>query len=127
MERGLLSRNDLAVARQHAQRERIGLAEAFVALGLVPEVACYAALAGGAGGGPGGAGATRPGVLEARERCYPNPRDLDILAARLSGERPVVETPDVRADLAPTASTAVELCDHIIGRAVEVGASDVHV
>jgi type IV pilus assembly protein PilB len=187
MERHLISRNDLAVAQQHAQRERVGLAEAFVALGLVPEVECYAALAEAAGLNlmdPATSAsselavrlvperlarrhvvvpltvdnrtltyatcrpfdpeierdlsfasgrrmqaliAPRSGVLEALERCYPKLRELEVLAARLSGERPVVETQDARADLAPTASTAIELCDHIIGRAVEVGASDVHV
>ena len=49
MDRGLISRNDLVVARQHAQREGIELADAFVALGLVPEAECYAALAEAAG------------------------------------------------------------------------------
>src|SRR5437868_3456321 len=49
MERHLISRNDLAVAQQHAIAQRIGLADAFVALGLVPEAACYAALAEAAG------------------------------------------------------------------------------
>ena len=186
MERHFISRSDLAVAQQHAQGQRIGLAEAFVALGLVPEGECYAALAEAAGldlMDPATTAssdlavrlvperlarrhvvvplrvdnrtltyatcrpfdpeierdlsfasgrrmqpvvAPRSGVLEALERCYPKLRELDILAARLSGERPVVET-EVRADLGPTASTAMELCDHIIGRAVEVGASDVHV
>jgi type IV pilus assembly protein PilB len=70
--------------------------------------------------------ARRSGVLEALERCYPKLRELDVLAARLSGERAVVEGPEApRAT--PSASTVIDLCDHIIGRAVEVGASDVHV
>ena len=187
IERRLISRHDLAVAQQHAQGGRIGLAEAFVALGLVSEVACYAALAEAAGLDLMDPAATasselavrlvperlarrhvvvplrvdnrtltyatcrpfdpeierdlafasgrrlqpivaaRSGVLAALERCYPKLRELDVLAARLSAERPLVETQDVRADLVPMASTAIELCDHIIGRAVEVGASDVHV
>jgi type IV pilus assembly protein PilB len=186
MERHLLSRNDLAVAQQHALSHQIGLAEAFVARGLVPETECYAVLAEAAGldlVDPANTAsselavrlvperlarrhvvvplsvdnrtltyatcrpfdpeierdlafasgrrmhpiiAARSGVLAALERCYPKLRELDVLAARLSGERPLVETEDVR-DLAPTASTAIELCDHIIGRAVEVGASDVHI
>jgi type II secretory ATPase GspE/PulE/Tfp pilus assembly ATPase PilB-like protein len=186
MARHLISRNDLAVAQQHAISHKIGLAESFVALGLVPETECYAVLAEAAGldvVDPASTAsselavrlvperlarrhivvplsvdnrtltyatcrpfdpeierdlafasgrrmqpivAPRSGVLAALERCYPKLRELDILAARLSGERPVVESQD-RAELVPTASTAIELCDHIIGRAVEVGASDVHV
>src|SRR5439155_15964208 len=51
----------------------------------------------------------------------------DVLAARLSGERPLVESADAAVDLAPSDSTVIDLCNHIIGRAVEVGASDVHV
>src|SRR5438477_3387499 len=70
--------------------------------------------------------AQRSVLLEALERCYPKLRDLDILAARLSGERPMVEA-EGGAGLDPTVSTVIDLCNHIIGRAVEVGASDVHV
>jgi type IV pilus assembly protein PilB len=71
--------------------------------------------------------AQRSVLLEALERCYPKLRDLDILAARLSGERPMVEDAEAPAGLNPTVSTVIDLCNHIIGRAVEVGASDVHV
>ena len=71
--------------------------------------------------------AQRSVLLEALERCYPKLRDLDVLAARLSGERPMVESADSPAGLDPTVSTVIDLCNHIIGRAVEVGASDVHV
>ena len=49
LDRGLISPSDLVDARQHAHREGIELADAFVALGLVPEIACYAALAEAAG------------------------------------------------------------------------------
>jgi type II secretory ATPase GspE/PulE/Tfp pilus assembly ATPase PilB-like protein/CheY-like chemotaxis protein len=70
--------------------------------------------------------AQRSVLLQALERCYPKLRDLDVLAARLSGERPVVEA-EGGAGLDPTVSTVIDLCNHIIGRAVEVGASDVHV
>ncbi len=186
IDRGLISRSDLAVARQHAQRETIELADAFVALGLVKEADCYGALAEAAGLDLVNAVematselavrlvperlarrhvvvplsvdnrtltyatcrpfdpeierdlafasgrrlvasvAPRSGVLEALERCYPKLRELDVLAARLSNERPVVDGPDAARSPA-TVSTVVDLCDHIIGRAVEVGASDVHV
>src|SRR5438477_5112790 len=71
--------------------------------------------------------AQKSGVLEALERCYPKLRELDVLAARLSGERPLVESAEAAVDLAPSDSTVIDLCNHIIGRAVEVGASDVHV
>ena len=71
--------------------------------------------------------APRSGVLAALELCYPKLRELDVLAARLSGERSVVEGPEATRPTPANASTVIDLCDHIIGRAVEVGASDVHV
>src|SRR5439155_20034741 len=43
--------------------------------------------------------ARKSGVLEALERCYPKLRELDVLAARLTGERPLVETGDTTVDL----------------------------
>ena len=72
--------------------------------------------------------ARRSVLLEALERCYPKLRDLDVLAARLSGETAHRSRPRKRAvDPTPATSTVIDLCNHIIGRAVEVGASDVHV
>jgi type IV pilus assembly protein PilB len=67
--------------------------------------------------------ARRSSVLLALERCYPKLRDLDLLAARLSSERPTVENAVANGG---QHSTVIDLCNHIIGRAVEVGASDVH-
>ena len=185
MERGLITQPDLVAAQQHAQREGMELADACVALALVDEQACYAALADAAGmefvdaedmatselavrlvperlarrhavvplsvdnrtltyatcrpfdpeierdlAFASGrriraAVARRSGVLAALERCYPKLRELDVLAARLSGERPV-EGPKV-PQRPPSVSTVIDLCDHIIQRAIEVGASDVHV
>ena len=49
LERGLVSRNDLNIAEQHAAREKLELAEALIVLALVPENDCYAALARAAG------------------------------------------------------------------------------
>ena len=69
--------------------------------------------------------ASRTSVIAALERCYPKARELDVLAARLGAERPRVE--HAGPGVPPGASPVVDLCDHIIGRAVEVGASDVHV
>ena len=70
--------------------------------------------------------ATRSTLIEALERCYPKLRELDVLAARLTGERPVSK-PEPRRAKPSAASTVITLCDHILARAVEVGASDVHV
>ena len=70
--------------------------------------------------------ASRSTVLDALDRCYPKLRQLDVLAERLRSERPDVESGDTNGS-GETVSTVIELCDHLIGRAVEVGASDVHV
>jgi type IV pilus assembly protein PilB len=70
--------------------------------------------------------ASRSEILEALDRCYPKMRELDVLAERIRAERPVVENSD-SAELTTAASAVIDLCNHIIGRAVEVGASDVHV
>jgi len=69
--------------------------------------------------------ATRSAVLEALDRCYPKMRELDILAARMRAERPTVENTD--SDAGPTDSAVVDMCNHIIARAIEVGASDAHI
>ena len=49
IDRGLMSRNDVAVAEPHAVREHMELADALVALGVVSEADCYATLAAAAG------------------------------------------------------------------------------
>jgi type IV pilus assembly protein PilB len=69
--------------------------------------------------------ATRSEVVAALDRCYPKLRELDLLAQRLRTERPDVEPSEVAG--AGTVSPVIELCDHLIGRAVDVGASDVHI
>ncbi|MBA3885576.1 MAG: hypothetical protein H0X67_07570 [Acidobacteria bacterium] len=51
---------------------------------------------------------------------------LDVLASRLNAERPIVEAEDAGSPVAAH-SVVIDLCNHIIGRAVEVGASDVHI
>jgi type IV pilus assembly protein PilB len=71
--------------------------------------------------------ATRTGVLNALDRCYPKLRELDVLATRLSSEHAVVENTVDPADSIKSESVVIDLCNHLIGRAVEVGASDVHV
>ncbi len=69
---------------------------------------------------------TRSAVLDALDRCYPKLRELDVLAARLRTERAIVENAD-QGDGTKSDSVVIDLCNHLIGRAVEVGASDVHI
>jgi type IV pilus assembly protein PilB len=69
--------------------------------------------------------ATRSSVLDALDRCYPKLRELDILAARLQSES-IVENVDAD-DAAVSPSVVINLCNQLISRAVDVGASDVHV
>jgi type IV pilus assembly protein PilB len=69
--------------------------------------------------------ANRSELIAALDRCYPKLRELDVLAQRLRTERPDVEPSEVAAGGA--VSPVIELCDHLIGRAVDVGASDVHI
>jgi type IV pilus assembly protein PilB len=186
VEDGLITRQDLVIAEQHAAREHADLAETIVALGLAPETDVYRLLAHAAGAEfvtlddhPASelairlvperlarrhlivplavdnrtltyatcrplndesardlafaSGrrtvtqvATRSSVMDTLDRCYPKMRDLDILAARIRAERPIVENSD-NDNAAPTDSAVVDLCNHIIGRAVEVGASDAHI
>jgi type II secretory ATPase GspE/PulE/Tfp pilus assembly ATPase PilB-like protein/ActR/RegA family two-component response regulator len=68
---------------------------------------------------------TRSAVLDALDRRYPKMRELDILAARIRAERPAVENTD--SDTGPTDSAVVDMCNHILARAIEVGASDAHI
>jgi type IV pilus assembly protein PilB len=70
--------------------------------------------------------ASRSGVQAGLDRCYPKLRELDVLAERLRSERPDVQVETGTASPG-TNSTVIELCDHLIGRAVDMGASDVHV
>jgi len=185
IEASLMSLADLSLAEQHAIREQMRLADAVVALGLVPEEACYAKLAEAGGfevadlehitsselavrlvperiarryfavpfevdnrtltyatSQPFDAEAehdisfasgrrtrmlvaTRSAVLDALDRCYPKLRELDVLATRLRSEA-VVENMD-EGDGTKSDSVVIDLCNRLIGRAVEVGASDVHI
>jgi type IV pilus assembly protein PilB len=68
--------------------------------------------------------ATPTDISEALDRCYPKLRELDVLAERIRAERPTVQS-DLEIQNAP-ASAVIEMCDHILGRAVDMGASDVH-
>ena len=185
IDRGLISRDQLAVAEPHAVREHLELAETVVVLGLVSEADSYATLAAAAGtevmalegvassklavqlvpeklarrhfivplqvdnrtltyatcrpfndeadrdlGFASGRRtklmvATRSAVLRALDRCYQKVGVPDVLNERL------------RAGLSPAGSAKVasgntaasinEMCALIIGRAVEIGASEVRI
>jgi type IV pilus assembly protein PilB len=67
----------------------------------------------------------RSAVLSALDRCYPKRRELDVLAERLRIERPSL--PNIEVDASDTVSTVIDLCNHLVTRAVEAGASDVHI
>ncbi len=64
-------------------------------------------------------------ILEALDRCYPRRRQLDVLAEQILAERPAVEN-DADDQRAQTTSAVIDLCNHIVGRAVDMGASDIH-
>jgi CheY-like chemotaxis protein len=65
--------------------------------------------------------APRAVLLSLLDRCYPKPGDLAVLAARLSAERPLVAA--VEKEDTPPPSAAVDLCNQVVERAVEFGAS----
>ena len=68
----------------------------------------------------------RSAVLAALDRSYPKLRELDVLAERLRVERGGAVGADTN-DPAQSESVVINLCNHLIGRAVDVGASDVHI
>jgi type II secretory ATPase GspE/PulE/Tfp pilus assembly ATPase PilB-like protein len=65
-------------------------------------------------------------VLAALDRYYPKNHELDVLAERIRSERRYIELAPDAEDADATASAVVAMCNHIVGRAVEVGASDIH-
>jgi type IV pilus assembly protein PilB len=69
--------------------------------------------------------ASRTDLLDALDRTYPKLHDLDVLAQRLRIERANLED-DGRSE-GESPSTVTSLCNHLIARAVEVGASDIHI
>jgi type IV pilus assembly protein PilB len=74
-----------------------------------------------------GVRATQPSVVAALDRLYPKLQELERIADRLRSDEMLVEVADLGAADAPNASPLIDLCNQLIGRAVEVGASDVHV
>ncbi|MFI5177563.1 MAG: ATPase, T2SS/T4P/T4SS family [Vicinamibacterales bacterium] len=70
--------------------------------------------------------AKRSEIVEVLDRCYPKLHDLEVLAERIKSELPRVEDTDIGLSATPAASGVIDLCNHIVGRAVEMGASDIH-
>jgi type IV pilus assembly protein PilB len=71
--------------------------------------------------------ATRSAVVDAIDRGYPKLRELDVLAERLRLERSTVENTETFESDRSESSVVIDLCNHLLGRAVDVGASDVHI
>ena len=69
--------------------------------------------------------ATRSDLLSALDRCYPKMGDIDLLLGRVRSTI-AVEMIDAIDSQAQTNSPVIDLCNHIVARAVEAGASDVH-
>ena len=74
-----------------------------------------------------GVRATQASVMAALDRLYPKLQELERIADRLRSDEMVVEVAGLGGSDAPGASPLIDLCNQLIGRAVEVGASDVHV
>ena len=71
--------------------------------------------------------ACRTDVESLLDRAYPRQSDVERLLARLGPHaRSVEEIDSVQSD-APTDSVIIDLCNQLIARAVETGASDVHI
>jgi CheY-like chemotaxis protein len=64
--------------------------------------------------------ATRSAVVAALDRCYPKLSDLDVLGQRLRASSARTASPGRQGE-----SAAIEMCNEILARAVEVGASEV--
>jgi type IV pilus assembly protein PilB len=71
--------------------------------------------------------ATRSSILAKLDRLYPKLQELERLADRLRSDDTVVEIGEIGSSDVPGGSPVIDLCNQLIGRAVEVGASDLHV
>ena len=70
--------------------------------------------------------ARRSDLSTALDRCYPKMADVDLLLTRVRSGA-LIEMVDCGDTSVPTESPIIDLCNHIIARAVEAAASDVHV
>ena len=69
---------------------------------------------------------TRTDLHGLLERSYPKSSELEIIVARLRSDS-VIETITEFDVNAQSDSAVIELCNHLIARAVEAGSSDIHV
>ena len=70
--------------------------------------------------------APRSDIRAALERHYDNLGDLELLVSRVRSEARV-EILDAGETAVASTSPVIELCNHIVARAVDAGASDVHI
>jgi type IV pilus assembly protein PilB len=70
--------------------------------------------------------APRSDLRAALERHYDKLGDLDLLVSRVRSAAHI-EILDAGEAAVPTQSPVIELCNHIIARAVDAGASDIHI
>ncbi|HEY0285211.1 MAG TPA: GspE/PulE family protein, partial [Vicinamibacterales bacterium] len=70
--------------------------------------------------------ARRSDLVTALDKYYFNLTDLDLLLARVRSAS-AVEMIDVKDSSSVTTSPVIDLCNHIVARAVEAGASDIHI
>jgi type IV pilus assembly protein PilB len=71
--------------------------------------------------------APRSAVLSTLDRWYPKLRELERLADRLHSDDVTIGSNDLGSVDASSGSPVIDFCNHLIGRAVDVGASDVHI
>lgn len=69
--------------------------------------------------------AKRSQLLSALDRWYPKMGEIDLLLGRVRSGF-AIEMVEGADALAQTGSPIIDLCNHIVARAVDVGASDVH-
>jgi CheY-like chemotaxis protein len=65
--------------------------------------------------------ATRPAVIKGLDQCYPKVSDLDALGRWLR-----ISLENAKSTAKQTESATIEMCTHIMARAVKVGAMEVH-
>jgi type IV pilus assembly protein PilB len=69
--------------------------------------------------------ALRTELVDAVDRAYPKLADVDVLLERVRSQSSVCAL-DIDDAALTSASPVIELCNHIVARAIDAGASDVH-
>lgn len=70
--------------------------------------------------------ARRSDLVNALDKYYQHLTDLDLLLARVRSAS-AIENIDIKDLATCTSSPVIDLCNHVIARAIEAGASDVHI